>query len=73
VHIHPDVDLMHQITAAGDFKFLPPLVAVDAPEYDLALAHRFRILLPLAGESPNIRMWLEAVNHHFRDVKLGLQ
>jgi hypothetical protein len=71
VQIHPDVNVMRQITSARDFEFLTFFIIVYASEYDLAIAHGLRIVLPRTRESPNVRVGLQAIDHRLRQVELG--
>src|SRR2546427_4377089 len=70
MHVHTDIDVVHQVTPASHFQLVPTLVAVDAAEDDVALAERFGIVLPPAGEAPHARARLQPVDHHLRDVQL---
>lgn len=70
MHVHADIDVVHQVPAAGDFEFAAPAVAIDGAHYDLAFAQRLGFLLPLAGVAPDDGVGLQAQDPHLGDVQL---
>ena len=50
MHVHADIDVMHQVASARDFQFVSALIAVDTAENDLAFAKRLRVILPPTGD-----------------------
>ncbi len=68
--VHSDIDVMHHVSSAGHFKFRAPLITVDAPKHDLALAKHLRPILPSAPEALHFRIRLQSINDRLRDVKL---
>ena len=71
VHIHADVDVVHEVAAAGNFKLSPSPVCIHATENNLAASQWLRLLFPLTGEATDKSVGLQAKDHHTGDMELG--
>lgn len=71
MHVHTDVDIVHEVASARDFEFLAVFVAIYTSEDDVTFPERLWIYLPLARETLHTCFRLKTINHHLGDVEFG--
>jgi hypothetical protein len=70
MHVHTDVDIVHEVTPATNLELLPVLVSVQAADDDLALAERVGPVLPATRERAHLRRGLEREYRPLGDEQL---